>query len=131
MTKINPHLPYKNGFEAAVARDLGSKFEYEPKDTRLAYVIEHIYVPDFVCHETKTIKEAKGLWEADDRRKILAVKKAHPDWTITMVFQKPDKKISKTSKTSYSDWCTKHDIAWEQGPESIKAPRVKKPSKSI
>jgi len=126
MKKINYFHPYKNGFEAAIAKDLGADYEYEPKSCRLAYTIEHVYVPDFVDHKNKIIREGKGLWDAEDRRKIKAVKAAHPDYTIIMVFQKPHKTISKTSKTTYAMWAEKEGIKWEQGPESLKKPRTKR-----
>jgi hypothetical protein len=121
MSKPNPHAPYRNGFEAAVAQQVGPDFAYET--VKLSYTLDYTYLPDFVDEEHKIIKEVKGLFDAADRRKILKVKETYPDWTIIMVFQKPDKKISKISKTSYGDWCDKHGIKWEQGPASIKAPR--------
>lgn len=51
---------------------------------------------------------------AADRKKMLAVKAAHPDYTITIVFQNPTIPINKGSKTTYSDWCEKHRIAWRK-----------------
>jgi len=127
MAKINHHAPYRNGFEAAMAIK-HPDHDYEPKDIRLPYVLHHQYVPDFVDRENKVIRESKGLFTAEDRRKMLAVKAAHPDWTIVMVFQKPDRKISKNSSTTYAQFCEKNDIQWEQGPVSLKAPRKKKDS---
>jgi len=56
--------------------------------------------------------EAKGYWDAEDRRKILAVKKCNPELDIIMIFQTPDNTISKKSKTTYAKWCDKHNIPW-------------------
>ncbi|WP_374710355.1 hypothetical protein [Brucella anthropi] len=51
---------------------------------------------------------------AADRKKMLAVKAAHPDYTITIVFQNPTLPINKGSKTRYADWCDKYGFAWRQ-----------------
>lgn len=32
----------------------------------------------------------------------------HPDKDIRFVFQNPNAKIAKGSKTTYADWCAKH-----------------------
>jgi len=88
---------------------LGVSFEYESE--KLGYTIEHSYTPDFVL-PNYTYLEAKGYWDPKDRRKILAVKKDNPDIDLRMVFQSPYNKISKKSKTTYAQWCEKHDIPW-------------------
>ena len=51
--------------------------------------------------------ECKGYWEAQDRRKIKAVKQLHPEIDLRMVFQSPFNKISKKSefpKTTYAQY---------------------------
>ena len=88
---------------------LGVSFEYESE--KLGYTIEHTYTPDFVL-PNYTYIEAKGYWDPKDRRKILAVKKDNPDIDLRMVFQSPFNKISKKSKTTYAQWCDRHDIPW-------------------
>ena len=88
---------------------LGVSFQYESE--KLGYTIEHSYTPDFVL-PNYTYLEAKGYWDPKDRRKILAVKKDNPDIDLRMVFQSPYNKISKKSKTTYAQWCEKHDIPW-------------------
>ncbi len=88
---------------------LGVSFEYESE--KLGYTIEHSYTPDFVL-PNYTYLEAKGYWDPKDRRKILAVKKDNPDIDLRMVFQSPYNKISKKSKTTYAQWCDRHDIPW-------------------
>ena len=105
---------YRNGYEARCAAQIGPEYAYEP--IKLTYVLECSYLPDFVDVPNKRIIEAKGLFDAADRRKILAVKAQNPDYSIEIWFQKPSMKISKGSKTSYADWCEKHGIAWKQGP---------------
>ena len=88
---------------------LGVSYEYESE--KLSYTIEHNYTPDFVL-PNYTYLEAKGYWAPEDRRKILAVKKANPEVDIRMVFQSPYNTISKKSKTTYAQWCERHDIPW-------------------
>ncbi len=88
---------------------LGVSFQYESE--KLGYTIEHSYTPDFVL-PNYTYLEAKGYWSPADRRKILNVKKANPEIDLRMVFQSPYNKINKKSKTTYAQWCEKHDIPW-------------------
>ena len=94
---------------ADLLTQLGVSYLYESE--KLSYTIEHNYTPDFVLPNYKYL-EAKGYWAAEDRRKILAVKKDNPYLDLRMVFQSPFNKISKKSKTTYAKWCDKHDIPW-------------------
>ena len=94
---------------AILLQELGITYEYE--STKVPYIIQHHYTPDFVL-PNYTYLETKGYWDAADRRKILAVKKATPEIDLRMVFQSPYNKISKKSKTTYAMWCEKHDIPW-------------------
>lgn len=87
--------------------------EYETQ--KFDYVIKHRYTCDFYDVETDTHFETKGLWDAEDRKKILAVIKQHPGIKIVMVFMNPNNKIRKGSKTTYSAWCDKHKIPWMDG----------------
>ena len=88
---------------------LGVSFQYESE--KLSYTIEHNYTPDFVLPNYVYL-EAKGYWDAADRRKLLAVKRDNPDIDLRMIFQSPYNTISKKSKTTYAKWCDKHDIPW-------------------
>lgn len=108
-------VTYRNPFEARCAQQLGPSYEYEP--IKLTYTIEATYLPDFVDRENWHIVEAKGLFDPADRRKLLAVKKANPDYTIELWFTNPSKPINKGSKTTYADWCDKHGFTWKQGPK--------------
>lgn len=105
---------YRNGYEARCARDLGSAFAYEP--IKLPYVLECVYVPDFVDHAAKRIVEAKGRFPASDRRKMLAVKKAHPEYAYEIWFTNPEALISKGSKTTNKAWAEKHGFVVRKGP---------------
>lgn len=105
-------MAHRNKFEDKVAAQLGPEFAYEAK--RLPYNLTHHYLPDWIDAAQKRIIEAKGRFTAADRKKHKALKQQYPDWSITIVFQDPTRKISKASSTSYSDWCMKHGIAWRK-----------------
>ena len=103
---------YRSGLEQKVAELLTSlkvKYEYESK--KLGYIIEREYIPDFIL-PNGVLLEVKGYLKGDDRRKMVAVKKAHPEADIRFVFQAPNNKIYKGSKTTYAKWCEKHDFPW-------------------
>jgi len=68
------------------------------------------YTPDFFL-SSGLIIETKGRFTAADRRKHLAVREAHPDERIVMLFM-ADNKINKNRKTHYSDWCMEHNIEY-------------------
>ena len=103
---------FRSGLEERVAdllQGLGVTYEYE--STKVPYVIRHNYTPDFLL-PSGIFLETKGYWDPEDRRKMLAVKEANPELDIRMVFQAPYNKISKKSKTTYAQWCDKHNIKW-------------------
>jgi hypothetical protein len=105
-------MAFRSGLEEKVADlmvDLGIDYEYESK--QIPYTIEHIYTPDFLLPNGIYL-ECKGYWEAEDRRKIKAVKQQHPEIDLRMVFQAPFNTISKKSKTTYARWCEKNEILW-------------------
>lgn len=105
---------YRNGFEAKCGAAFGPAYSYEP--IKLTYTVERTYTPDFVDPVAKTIIETKGYFPAADRSKMLAVKKANPDWRIEICFQRPDTRISKASKTTYREWAEKHGFVVRVAP---------------
>ena len=110
--KDSKNIKFRSKLEEQIAsllEGLGVSYEYETE--KLSYTIEHNYTPDFVL-PNYTYLEAKGYWAAEDRRKILNVKKSNPEIDLRMVFQAPYNTISKKSKTTYAKWCEKHDIPW-------------------
>lgn len=76
------------------------------------------YTPDFNFYSQADsylfTVEAKGLFDSEDRTKLIAVRKANPDIDLRILFQR-DQAIRKGSKTKYSDWCIKHDFIWAVG----------------
>ena len=80
-------MAFRSGLEERVADlmcELGVKYEYE--STKVPYIIQHIYTPDFLLPKGIYL-ECKGYWEAEDRRKIKNVKEQHPELDLRMVFQ--------------------------------------------
>ena len=105
-------IKFRSKLEERIAdllEGLGVSYEYE--STKVPYTIQHHYYPDFIL-PNHVYLEAKGYWDPADRRKVLAVKKDNPDVDIRMIFQSPYNKISKKSKTTYAQWCERHDIPW-------------------
>ena len=110
--KNRKEIKFRSNLEKRVATlltTLGVSYEYE--SSKVPYTIQHHYTPDFVL-PNHVYLEAKGYWSAEDRRKILAVRKENPDIDLRMIFQSPYNKISKRSKTTYAQWCDRHDIPW-------------------
>jgi len=110
--KENREPKFRSQLEKNIANlleQLGVSYLYESE--KLSYTIEHNYTPDFVLPNYKYL-EAKGYWSAEDRRKILAVKRDNPDIDLRMIFQSPYNTISKRSKTTYAKWCERHNIPW-------------------
>ena len=105
-------MAFRSKLEERVADllvELGVKYEYE--STKVPYVIQHNYTPDFLLPNGIYL-ECKGYWDPDDRRKIKAVKLLNPDMDLRMVFQAPFNTISKKSKTTYAQYCEKLNIPW-------------------
>ena len=105
-------MAFRSGLEEKVADllvNLGVKYEYE--STKVPYVLQCNYTPDFLLPNGIYL-ETKGHLSEEDRRKMRAVKAANPDLDIRMVFQTPYNKIYKGSKTTYAKWAEKHGFKW-------------------
>jgi len=105
-------MAYRSKLEEKVAAlfdELGVIYEYE--STKIPYVIQHNYTPDFLLINGIYL-ETKGYWDSDDRRKTRNVKEQHPEIDLRMVFQNPYNTISKRSKTTYAQYCDKLSIPW-------------------
>jgi hypothetical protein len=110
---------WRSGLEEKIGAELASKgvnfdfekmkIEYE-KPARKAK-----YTPDFRLLDNGIIVESKGRFVTADRQKHLLVKAQHPQHDIRFVFSNPNQRISKTSKTTYADWCIKHGFQYAKG----------------
>jgi hypothetical protein len=94
---------YRSALEGRVADLLEHhRVNYEYETVQLPYVLECKYKPDFILPNGIYL-EVKGYLDADDKRKMVAVKKAHPELDIRFVFQGPFKLIPRT-KMTHAQW---------------------------
>jgi predicted nuclease of restriction endonuclease-like RecB superfamily len=109
---------YRSGLEDRVAEQIKSKgmdVKYEQFKIRYTKpVTSHVYSPDFelTINGKQVIIETKGRFTVEDRKKHLYVKEQYPDLDIRFVFTNSNAKITKTSKTSYGDWCEKNGFVY-------------------
>lgn len=96
-----------------ILNDVCKEVAYEPET--LEYSLHLKYKPDWRIDNGIFI-EAKGLFDYETRRKMLAVKEKNPDKDIRMVFMR-NQKIARNSKMTYGDWCDKHGFPWSVYPE--------------
>ena len=110
---------YRSGLEDKISEQLkftGKSWSYESE--KLKYTVpERIatYTPDFILIKkdgSKMYIETKGRFTTADRKKMKLVKEANPELDIRLLFQTPNNKIIKTSKTTYADWADKHGYLW-------------------
>ena len=109
-------LRFRSRFELQLAKGLADnkvKFEYESK--KFLYIPKpRTYTPDFYLIESDIYIEAKGHLDKADRVKMALVKQQHKDLDIRFVFMNARNKIYKGSRTTYADWCNKHDFRWAE-----------------
>lgn len=83
-------------------------FEYETEE--IEYTLTKNYVPDFIVTKqngSKVYIEMKGYLRPEDRTKMIAVKKQHPELDIRIVFER-NHPVTKGSKSKYTDWATRN-----------------------
>lgn len=115
---------FKSGIEEEVAEQLngaGVKFEYEGEILRFtipAFLAR--YNPDFPITGTPIIIETKGRFGhkfgdgAEVRQRLILAKEQNPDRDIRLVFENPNLKIYKGSKTTYAKWAEDHGFKWSK-----------------
>ncbi len=123
---------YRSRFEGRVAAVLPPGTLYEPKTFKYPVadpgyrcrmcaskdvVRTTSYTPDFRLPNGTWI-ESKGKMTGANRRRLVAWKAAFPEETLRLVLM-ADNKLSKTSKTRYSDWCKKAGFEYCVGINNI------------
>lgn len=110
-TKI---IKVKNKFERKILDQLkasGLGVSYE--GTKIPYVLAGHYIPDYVVSTPhgKIFIEAKGHFRPEAKRKMVAVKRQHPELDIRIVFYRYNVK--------YERWAIKYGYkhAWGDIPE--------------
>ena len=108
---------YKSGLEHIVAEQIKTAdypLNYETET--LNYIVPERkakYTPDFVFTKRNgqlMFIETKGRWTTADRTKMKHVLASNPGVDIRMVFQNPNQRLSKTSKTTYEMYAKKLGI---------------------
>ena len=124
---------FRSGFEAKIAAsltELGVPFSYETVQLRLEKslvgarctncnskkIVKGVsYKPDFIIKE-RFVVEAKGRMTSKDRKTIDAFSKiALSKGYFYFILLQRDNKLSKTSKTKYSDWLAARGITYAVG----------------
>lgn len=122
--QVGQKYGFRSGLEKDTAAELtsiGVDFEYE--QLKIEYekpARQSKYTPDFVIstrpdgtpRDRPLVIETKGRFLTADRQKHLLVKRQHPHLDIRFVFNNPNTKISKQSKTTYASWCEKHGFQY-------------------
>lgn len=125
--KTKKRNPYRSGSELKCATNLKQKriqFEYE--QDYFEYVVVKKYNPDFYLTKYGFYIEVKGRFVSTDRAKHLRVKAAHPDLDIRFMFDNPNAKLYKGSKTTYAEWADKHGYLWCKTADGIPKEWTKK-----
>ena len=105
---------YRSGLEEKISEQLkksGVRYGYESMKIEYHVSEDRRYTPDFILYNG-IIVETKGRFTVQDRKKHLLIKEQHKDLDIRFVFSNSCAKISKTSKTSYADWCSKYGFIY-------------------
>lgn len=98
----------RNKFEKRLYDDLNkSKIDFGYETEKLPYVIYGTYNPDFYLAKKKIYIEAKGHFRPEAMRKMVAVKVAHPELDIRIVFYSKNKK--------YIKWAEKYGFPYAIG----------------
>lgn len=97
----------RNKFETRIYKVLKRTkacFRYESE--RIPYVLSGHYIPDFVLTTStgKVYIETKGYFRPEAKRKLVAVKKQHPELDIRLLFYSTNK--------SYIKWCDRYGFKW-------------------
>jgi hypothetical protein len=107
----------RSGLEVKVEEALckaGLKHEYET--LKFSYIQpeqKRSYLADFELKDyPQIVIEAKGRFTSADRKKMLLLQAQYPDTHFVMVFGRSLNTLSKSSNTTYGDWCDKHNIPW-------------------
>ena len=109
----------RNKFEIRINRQLKrSKLEYGYEVERLPYILAGHYIPDFVIHTErgKVYVECKGYLRPEDKRKLVAVKKQHPECDLRILFYADNpKQIRWATKNGFKYAIHKIPREWLDG----------------
>ena len=108
---------YKSGLEHTVAEWIKTTpYDLKYETETINYIVPERkakYTPDFVFVKRTgqfMYIETKGRWTTIDRTKMKNILQSNPGVDIRMVFQNPNQRLSKTSKTTYAEYALKLGI---------------------
>ena len=105
---------YRSGLEREVAaflKDNQTRVRYEVLKIEGEDLRYRTYTPDFIL-DNGIIIETKGIFDSEDRRKHMEIRKQHPELDIRFVFSNSMSKLYKGSKSRYYNWCDKNEFLW-------------------
>lgn len=107
---------FKSKLEEQVWKTLKDNFpsvKYEPEKFKyIQPAADRIYIPDFRTGRRKIYLEAKGKLDLETRKKMIWFRDSNPDIRVIFLFQNPDNKITKRSKTTYWMWAEANGFEW-------------------
>jgi len=108
-------LGFRSGLEEKINKQLEARGIYDCYEKiKIKYTVpsrQATYTPDWIL-PNGIIVETKGRFVVADRQNHVFVKAQHPELDIRFVFSNSKAKISKTSKTTYADWCEQHGFKY-------------------
>jgi len=104
----------RNKFETKISKQLKKAkvlFSYESE--KIPFILARHYVPDFVVFTPngKIYIETKGHLRREDKAKLVAIKKQHPEMDLRILFY--------SKKKDQINWATRHGFkfAFEEVPQ--------------
>ena len=113
-TRLHLKAKYRSGLEKHTALALSEsqkKVRYELLKIEWEDLRYRTYTPDFQLDNGIFI-ETKGIFDSEDRRKHVEVRRQHPELDIRFVFSNARGKLYKGAKSRYCDWCDKNDFLY-------------------
>ena len=112
--RLHLKAKYRSGLEkqtALVLSECQKKVRYELLKIEWEDLRYRTYTPDFQLDNGIFI-ETKGIFDSEDRRKHIEVRRQHPELDIRFVFSNAKAKLYKGAKSRYCDWCEKNDFLY-------------------
>lgn len=84
----------RNKFESKIYSQLKkAKVSFTYESEKIAYVLARHYLPDFILATSAGLVyiETKGHLRREDKAKLIAVKKQHPEMDLRIIFYKKNK----------------------------------------
>jgi len=104
--RVHNSRRYRSGLEAETAAFLTPRqdaVKYELLKIEWEDLRYRKYTPDFEL-DNGIIIETKGIFDSEDRRKHVEIKKQHPELDIRFVFSNANAKLYKGAKSRYFEW---------------------------